>query len=106
MTRFLLAAALLAGGSACACEFPDEGGNITWRRVVAKVRYLPAVEAWAIERAKAGGAVQYVVELDSPRRAAGRCWWPVEVRADGQLWRRYLVTPDAELVRQVPARAR
>jgi hypothetical protein len=106
LARLLLAAALLAGGSALACDFPDEGGNFAWRRAVSKVRYLPAVEAWAIERTRDGGAVQYVVLLDSPRHARGRCWWPVEVRADGTTWQRYLVTPDGKAVRKDASAAR
>jgi hypothetical protein len=38
------------------------------------------------------------VLLDQPVREAGRCYWPVEVRADGKLWRRFLVTPDGKSV--------
>jgi hypothetical protein len=33
-----------------------------------------------------------------------RCYWPVEVRADGRLWRRYLVTPDGKHLVADPAR--
>jgi hypothetical protein len=43
-----------------------------------------------------------VVRLDEPVREAKRgavtCYWPVEVRAEGKLWRRYLVTPDGKSV--------
>lgn len=106
MGKLLLAAALLSCGCAFACDFPDEGGNIAWRRAVAKVRYLPDIEAWAGQRSRGGGAVQYVVLMDSPRHAAGRCWWPVEVRADGRTWRRFLVTPDGRHLRKAREAAR
>ena len=36
------------------------------------------------------------VRLDAPVHQAGRCYWPVEVRADGKLWRRFLVSPDGK----------
>ena len=52
---------------AVACDVPDEGGNTPWRRAVAKVRYLPDVETWAIERKNESVHVQYVVLLDAPR---------------------------------------
>ena len=85
---------------ALACEVPDEGGNTPWRRVVSKVKYLPETEAWAESMSRAGATVQYVVSLDAPRHVAGRCWWPVEVRAGGKLWKRFLVTPDGSAVRE------
>jgi hypothetical protein len=46
-----------------------------------------------------GAKPQYAVRLDQPVREAGKCYWPVEVRAEGRLWRRYLVTPDGKTVR-------
>ena len=85
---------------ALACDVPDEGGNTPWRRAVSKVRYLPETDAWAETMSRAGATVQYVVSLDSPRYAAGRCWWPVDVRAGGKLWKRFLVTPDGSAVRE------
>lgn len=100
----MAAAALLAAPPAFSCDIPDEGGNTPWRRAVAKVRYLPDVEAWAIRMTKDGHLVQYVVLLDEPRRLQGRCWWPVEIRAAGALWRRFLVTPDGAVVREDGAR--
>jgi hypothetical protein len=83
-----------------ACDVPDEGGNTPWRRAVSKVRYLPEIEAWAQSAARDGAIVQYVVSLDAPRYTAGRCWWPVEVRAGGKLWKRFLVTPDGSAMRE------
>ena len=85
---------------AFACDVPDEGGNTPWRRAVSKVRYLPEIEAWAQAVSREGATVQYVVSLDAPRHVAGRCWWPVEVRAGGKLWKRFLVTPDGSATRE------
>jgi hypothetical protein len=74
------------------CEYPDEGG-MPLRRAVTKVRMLPEVEAMSRNT-----ALQYVVKLDQPVRQAGKCYWPVEVLAEGQLWRRYLVSPDGKKI--------
>lgn len=97
----VLAAAILAAAPAFACEVPDEGGNTPWRRAVAKVRYLPDTEAMAAMQPREQGAVQYVVSLDEPQHLAGRCWWPVEVRVEGRVWKRFLVTPDGSALREV-----
>jgi hypothetical protein len=75
-----------------ACEYPDEGG-MPLRRAVTKVRMLPEVEAMSRDT-----ALQYLLKLDEPVRRAGKCYWPVEVRAEGQLWRRYLVSPDGKKI--------
>jgi hypothetical protein len=75
---------------------PDDLGGTPWRVAVARVKYLPEVEAWADARQRERNVVQYVVLMDDPRRRDGRCYWPVEVRADGRLWRRFLVTPDGK----------
>jgi len=98
----LVLGAVLALGTlpAFACDVPDEGGNTPWRRAVSKVRYLPEIEAWAQAVSREGATVQYVVSLDAPRHVAGRCWWPVEVRAGGKLWKRFLVTPDGSATRE------
>ena len=61
------------------------------RRAVTKVQMLPEVEAMS-----GSTTLQYLVKLDEPVRLKGRCYWPVEVRAEGQLWRRYLVSPDGK----------
>ena len=68
------------------------------RRAVTKVQMLSEVDAWARAAEKNGVKPQYVVLLDQPVREAGRCYWPVEVRAGGQLWRRFLVSPDGKSV--------
>jgi hypothetical protein len=83
-----------------ACEVPDEGTNTPWRRVVSKVRYAPEIETWAQAQTREGALVQYVVLLDAPRQLEGKCWWPVEVRAEGKTWRRFLVTPDGMAMRE------
>jgi hypothetical protein len=96
----LLAATAALASPALACDVPDDGGNTPWRRAVSKVRYLPEIEAWAQAVSREGATVQYVVSLDSPRHVAGRCWWPVEVRAGGKLRKRFLVTPDGSAMRE------
>ena len=69
------------------------------RRAVTRIEMLPEVDAWAREMLKQGVKPQYVVRLDEPLRASGRCYWQVEVRAEGRLWRRYFVTPDGKNLR-------
>jgi hypothetical protein len=81
--------------SGFACEVPDEG-NMPMRRAVTKVQMLKEVDAWAEAMRRGQASVQYLVRLDEPVRQAGRCYWPVEVRADGKLWRRFLVSPDGK----------
>jgi hypothetical protein len=80
-----------------ACEYPDEGG-MPLRRAVTRVEMLPEVHAWARGMVESGIKPQYVVLLDQPVRKAGKCFWPVEARADGKLWRSFLVTPDGKKV--------
>jgi hypothetical protein len=78
------------------CEYPDEG-NMPLRRAVAKVKFRPDTEAWAESMRKAGVVVHYAVLLDEPKLDQGECYWPVEVRADAKLWRRFYVTPDGKM---------
>ncbi len=71
------------------------------------VRHLPQTEAWSMAAQRAKQSVQYVVSLDEPKHAGGRCYWPVEVRAEGRLWKRFLVTPQGDALREDrPAAAR
>jgi hypothetical protein len=93
LIRFL--ALLLFVGSALACDYPDEG-NMPLRRAVSKVKYLPETEAWASAMHKTGAVVQYALLLDRPTMVKERCYWPLEVRAEGKLWRRFYVTPDGK----------
>jgi hypothetical protein len=95
----LLALALAGFASAAfPCEYPDQG-NMPLRRAVTRVEMLPEVHAWHVSTIEKGGKPQYTVRLDEPVRAEGRCYWPVEVSADGELWRRYLVSPDGKHTR-------
>jgi hypothetical protein len=87
-------ALLLAAAPALACSLPADGGETPWRRAVAKVKYLPETEAMVELQARDRNVVQYIVLLDAPRQVDGRCHWPVEVRVEGRLWKRFLVTPD------------
>ena len=88
----------LVAAPAFACDYPDLG-NLPLRRAVTRIEMLPEVSAWARGRIEKGAKPQYAVRLDQPVREAGKCYWPVEVRAEGELWRRYLVTPDGKDVR-------
>jgi hypothetical protein len=104
LKRSLIAAALIAAPAAplaaLACDVPDEG-DTPWRRALAKVRNQPSTEAM-VQMQPDRSLLRYVLSIDEPRRLAGRCWWPVEVRVDGRLWKRFLVTPDGALVREDP----
>jgi hypothetical protein len=82
---------------AFACDYPDEG-NLPLRRAVSKVKYRPDTEAWASAMHKQGAVVQYALLLDAPHRERGRCYWSLELRADGKLWRRYYISPDGKSV--------
>lgn len=68
------------------------------RRAVTRIEMLPEVDAWARAMQKDRVTVQYLVLLDEPVLRAGRCYWTVEVRAEGKLWRRYLITPDGKSI--------
>jgi hypothetical protein len=90
----ILALALFCSESA-ACAYPDEG-TMPLHRAVTRVKLLPETEAWA--RAQ-GSTVQYALFLDRTRQSQGRCYWTVEVRAEGKLWRSFYVTPDGKSVK-------
>lgn len=92
LIRFLV---FLVCCPAFACDYPDEG-NMPLRRAVNKVKFLPETEAWATAMHKTGAVVQYALLLDEARHERGRCYWPVDVRAEGKLWRRYYVSPDGK----------
>lgn len=67
-------------------------------RAITRVKLLPETEAWAKEQKS---LVQYALFLEETRVSRGRCYWTIEVRAEGKLWRRFYVTPDGKsLVRQ------
>lgn len=66
------------------------------RRAVTRVQMLPEIEAWAAAIHRTGVVTQYALLLDQPMHEAGRCYWPLEVRAAGNVWRRYLVSPDGK----------
>lgn len=90
VSRFaaLLAAALAL--PAWACDVPDDGSS-PLRSLITRVKHLPETEAW-LKTLPEGAPAQYVLRLDSPEKIRGRCYWPVEVRAGGRLWKRFLVT--------------
>ena len=88
---------LVVSGPVFACDYPDLG-NLPLRRAVSKVKYLPETEAWAGAMHKTGAVVQYALLLEESRQEHGRCYWPVEVRATGSVWRRYWVSSDGKSV--------
>src|SRR5687768_6400719 len=92
----ILTGALLAGPG-FACSYPDEG-TMPLRRAVTKVKLLPQTEAWANRVHKAGGVVQYALLLEQQAIMNGRCYWTVEARGEGKVWRRFLVTPDGRSI--------
>ena len=69
------------------------------RRAVTRVEMVPEVAEWHRDMVRKGALPQYVVRLDEPRQEGGKCFWTVEVHAEGSLWRRYLVSPDGKNVR-------
>jgi hypothetical protein len=83
--------------SSLACDYPDEG-NMPLRRAVMRVQMLPEIDAWASAVHRTGVVTQYAVLLDQPVRHDGRCYWTVEVRAEGKLWRSFIVTPDGRSI--------
>ncbi|HEX5612665.1 MAG TPA: hypothetical protein VFX67_08415 [Burkholderiales bacterium] len=91
-----LAAALFPPG-ALACAVADDEGTLPLRRAVTRVKHLSETESW--QRALPDGVIaQFVLLLDSPRRIRGHCYWPVEVRANGALWKRFLVSTNGKRV--------
>jgi len=96
---FLLAAAPSAAG----CELPGDDGSATMRRLVARVKYLPETEAWSELMSRSRNVVRYILLLEEPRRVEGRCHWPVEIRAEDRLWKRFLVPGEGGKPIEVPA---
>ena len=92
VVALLAAVALPAGAQSAGCDVPDEDG-MHWRRAVSRIKYLPETEAWTELKSRDRSIVQFVLSLDEPRYLGGRCYWPIEVRADGKLWKRFLVAP-------------
>jgi hypothetical protein len=87
---------LACAAPAMACEVPDDG-SAPLRAAVTRVKYLAETEAW--QKALPEGTIaQFVLLLDSPRKIRGSCYWPVEVRAGGELWKRFYVSADGRRV--------
>jgi hypothetical protein len=98
VSRFALWFAIALAAPVWACQVPDDGGA-PLRSLITRVKHLPETEAW-LKTLPEGTIAQYVLRLDSPQTIRGRCHWPVEVRAGGDLWKRYLVTADGSRVLQ------
>jgi hypothetical protein len=88
-----LVAGFMVSAAATACDVPANEGSSPLRRVITRVKYLPETEAWQ-KSLPDGATAQFVLHVDSPQRIRGRCYWPVEVRAGGELWKRFLVAAD------------
>ena len=87
---------LAIAAPALACDVPDDG-SAPLRGVITRVKHLPETEAW--QKALPDGTIaQFVLFVDSPRRIRGTCYWPVEVRARGELWKRFFVSADGKRV--------
>jgi hypothetical protein len=87
---------LAIAAPAFACNVPDDG-SAPLRGVITRVKHLPETEAW--QKALPEGAIaQFVLLVDSPRKVKATCYWPVEVRARGELWRRFFVSADGKHV--------
>lgn len=93
----LAAAPALQAAASFDCTPPNEG-NRPFFRAISKVRVLPETEAWAAQATKRGAAVHYVLSIHETIEAYGLCHWTVEVKADGELWKRFYVSPDGESV--------
>ncbi len=89
---------MCAAALAAACEVPRDEGASPLRRALTRVKHLPETESW--QRALPSGAIaQFVLLVDSPQRIRGRCYWPVEVRSGGELWKRFLVSANGRVLR-------
>ncbi|MGQ0510251.1 MAG: hypothetical protein ACT4P9_06515 [Betaproteobacteria bacterium] len=95
----LLAATL----PAAACELPVDEGSAPMRRLVARVKYLPETESWSELMSRTRTTVHYILLLEEPRRVDGHCHWPVEIRAEDKLWKRFLVPGAGGKVIELPA---
>jgi hypothetical protein len=102
VARTLVFAHALAALPALACEVPDDGGALP-RRLVTRVKHLPQTEAWQ-KTLPEGTTAQFVLRLDAPQRIRGRCYWPVEVRAGGELWTRFMVSANGKLAKSTSPR--
>jgi hypothetical protein len=88
-------ALVLGAGAAQACEVPGDGTSL--RRALLRVKYLPETELWELQ-ARKHATVQYVLSLDEPILHEGRCYWPIEARAQDKLWHLFYATPRGEQV--------
>ena len=75
---------------------PDDG-SAPLRSAVTRVKHLAETEAW-LKALPQGRIAQFVLLVDSPRKIRGACYWPVEVRASGELWKVFLGSADGKRV--------
>ena len=87
---------LAIAAPALACSVPDDS-SAPLRGAITRVKHLPETEAW--QRTLPEGTIaQFALLVDSPRKIRGACYWPVEVRASGELWKRFYVSTDGKRV--------
>lgn len=102
LAAIALALTLLVAARASAaaeCELPEPEGARALRSLLGPVRRHPEVEAWQ-QRLGEGVIPRFVLYLDAAQRRDGRCWYPVEVRAEGVPSLRFAVSADGRLRRE------
>ncbi len=92
---------VVAAPPAAACELPGDDTSAPLRRMVARVKYLAETEIWVELMSRTRTVVHYVLLLEEARRVDGRCHWPVEIRAEDRLWKRFLVPGEGGKVIEV-----
>jgi hypothetical protein len=105
MIAIASAIALGAALPVLGCDYPDEG-TMPLRRALTRVQMLPETEAWQQGRRDAGELVQYRLLLAKEYIFRGKCHWTVETTANGNLWRRFYVSPDGKSVLRAGSDAR
>ena len=93
----LCAPLLFASPECAACDYPDEG-TMPLHRAITRVKLLPETEAWSAAMLRNKVMVQYGLFLEPSVLVRGRCYWTVEARAGGSVWRRFYVSPDGRSV--------
>jgi hypothetical protein len=67
-------------------------------RALTKVKQLPETVAWQADRRKAREPIEFRLLLEKEVYLNRKCHWTIEATANGELWRRFYVTPDGESV--------
>ena len=70
------------------------------RRALTRVQMLPETVLWERERREAGELVQYELSLEETVEKDRKCYWTVRVLSNGNVWKRFYVTPDGKNLRK------